>query len=153
MTLKHQFLIVWLISLYLSGCVIVETKLKREEFQIFDGDTLKVAYQVEIAESNSARKRGLMYRKSMASNQGMLLDYKRPANMAIWMKNTYIPLDIIFIDINGVILKIHERAVPHSTKRIESDSRVRAVLEVNAGQIAEFDIKPGDQVRHPSFVQ
>jgi uncharacterized protein len=153
MTLKHQFLIVWLISLYLSGCVMVETKLKREEFQIFDGDTLKVAYQVEIAESKSSRKRGLMYRESMASNQGMLLDYKRPANMAIWMKNTYIPLDIIFIDINGVILKIHEGAVPHSTKRIESDSRVRAVLEVNAGQIVEFGIKPGDQVKHPSFVQ
>ncbi len=130
---------------------MVETKLKREEFQIFDGNTLKVAYQVEIAESKSSRKRGLMYRKSMASNYGMLLYYKRPANMAIWMKNTYIPLDIIFIDINGVILKIHEGAVPHSTKRIESDSRVRAVLEVNAGQIMEFGIKPGDQVRLPSF--
>lgn len=151
MTLKHQFLIVWLISFCLSACVITETKPRLEEFHIIDGETLKVAYQVEIAESESSRKRGLMYRKSMPMNQGMLLDYKRPASTAIWMKNTYIPLDIIFIDIYGMIVKLHEGATPHSMRRIESGGKVRAVLEINAGQISLHGIKTGDRVQHPSF--
>ena len=151
MTAKQQFIILCLISLCFSACVVTETKRKLEEIQIVEGAIDKVSYQVENVVSKSSRKRGLMYRKSMDPNQGMLLDYKRSGKMAIWMKNTYISLDIIFIDANGVIVKLHEGAEPLSTKRIESESRVRAVLEVNAGQIREHGIKVGDQVRHSSF--
>jgi uncharacterized protein len=151
MTAKQLFTSLCIACLCFSACTLAETKRGLEEFRIVDGNTEKVVYQVEVAADTSSRRRGLMHRKVLASDQGMLLDYKRSGEMAIWMKNTYVPLDIIFIDVNGVIVKIHEGAEPLSTKRIESGSRVRAVLEVNAGQVREHGIKLGDQVRHASF--
>ena len=152
MTLTQRIIMLGLICLYFSGCAIAQTKRELDEFRIVDGDTDKVVYQVQVAADSASRKRGLMYREVLPANQGMLLDYEHSGSMAIWMKNTYISLDIIFINANGVIVKIHEGAEPHSTKRIESESDVRAVLEVNAGQVQEHDIKVGDQARHASFL-
>jgi uncharacterized protein len=137
--------------LCLSACAIVETEHEREEFRIVEGNIEKATYQAEIAADSGSRRRGLMYRKSMDPEHGMLLDYKRPTNMAIWMKNTYISLDILFINEKGVIVKIHEAAEPLSTTSIKSETEVRAVLEVNAGQVSLHKIRVGDQVRHPSF--
>jgi uncharacterized membrane protein (UPF0127 family) len=151
MTLKYQIIILYLLCICFTACVIVETEPELHEFHIVDGKTEKTSNLVEIAATSSTRKSGLMYRKILESNHGMLLDYKRAVNTAIWMKNTYIPLDIIFIDINGVIVKIHEGAEPHSIKTIESEGKVRAVLEINAGQVRQHNIRPGDQVLHSSF--
>ncbi len=151
MRVKKQIIKLGIICLWFSACAITGTKQNLSEFRIIDGDTVKVIYQVEVATDSVSRRRGLMYRKEMPSNHGMLLEYKHALDMAIWMKNTYIPLDIIFIDVNGVIVKIHEGAEPLSTKSITSDGRVRAVLEVNAGQVRAYRIKVGDQVRHASF--
>jgi uncharacterized membrane protein (UPF0127 family) len=148
--LQSRF-VLYVLCLCFTACVIPETKQGLEEFRLVNGDIEKVVYQVEVASDNASRKHGLMYRDALPENQGMLLDYKRSAQMAIWMKNTYIPLDIIFIDAGGVIVKMHEGAVPHSTTRIESDSKVRAVLEVNAGQILKHGIELGDQLKHASF--
>jgi uncharacterized protein len=151
MTIYKHLVISYLIFLSLSACLRVETRGDLEEFQIVRDNTLFMSYQVEIASSESERKHGLMYRKIMPPNQGMLLDYKRAAKMAIWMKNTFIPLDIIFINMQGKITKIHEDAVPHSTERIPSEGKVRAVLEINAGQVKEHGIKVGDEIRHRYF--
>lgn len=111
----------------------------------------EVQYQVEIADTPDSRRRGLMYRMEMPSNQGMLLDFEGPSKVSIWMKNTYISLDIIYIDEEGTITKIVPDAVPHSTAHMRSDSKVRAVLEVNAGQTAYHSIQVGDKVIHRSF--
>jgi uncharacterized protein len=151
MTINKLVVILSLILLCLFACLRLETKANVEEFQIVRDNTSFMSYQVEIASSESTRKRGLMYRKIMLPNHGMLLDYKRAAKMAIWMKNTYIPLDIIFIDMQGEITKIHEGAVPHSTERIASGGKIRAVLEINAGQVEEHGIKVGDEIRHRYF--
>jgi uncharacterized protein len=151
MTIKKYVVISYLIFLCLSACLRLETKGEVDEFQIVRDNTTFVSYQVEIASSESARQRGLMYRRIMLANEGMLLDYKRPAKMAIWMKNTFIPLDIIFINMQGEITKIHEGAVPHSTERIPSDGKVRAVLEINAGQVQEHGITVGDKIHHRYF--
>src|SRR3990172_4405307 len=75
----------------------------------------EINYQIEIADTDETRRRGLMYRMEMATNQGMLLDFGSAQKVAIWMKNTYLPLDIIYIDTAGIITKIVPDAVPHST--------------------------------------
>ena len=111
----------------------------------------EVNYQVEIADTDITRQRGLMYRMEMPTNNGMLLDFGSAQKISIWMKNTFIPLDIIYIGADGMIAKIVPDAVPHSTTLMNSDSKVRAVLEVNAGQAAYHDIKPGDRVLYHVF--
>ena len=145
------FFVASIVVLIISACVIPDSELKIEQLSIANGELERASYQVEIARNNSSRKKGLMFREVLPSNQGMLLDYKSSTKMAIWMKNTYIPLDIIFINHDGIIVKIHEGAVPLSTKQILSESKVRAVLEINAGQIKTKGIRVGDKVTYPSF--
>ena len=114
-----------------------------------DGD--EISYRVEIADSDVLRRRGLMYREHLPGDQGMLLDFRREARVGIWMKNTYIPLDLLFIDGAGMIIHVHPDAVPHSTQTIRGGNRVRAVLEINAGQLEAQGIQVGDRVIFPSF--
>jgi uncharacterized membrane protein (UPF0127 family) len=111
----------------------------------------EINYRVEIADTDPERRQGLMFRMEMQSNHGMLLDFGAPQKVAIWMKNTYIPLDIIYIDAQGVITRIVPDAVPHSTAHMGSDGPVRAVLELNAGQAAYHGFKAGDRVLHRAF--
>lgn len=87
----------------------------------------------------------------MPAVHGMLFDFKKQRQVSIWMKNTYIPLDIIFINDAGIITKIINHAEPESTKLMSSDTDIRAVLELNAGQALENKINVGDQVRHEIF--
>ena len=145
------FFLSGIIVLIISACVIPDNELKIEDLSIYNGEIERASYQVEIARNLSSRRQGLMFREELALNQGMLLDYKRSAKMAIWMKNTYLPLDIIFVNDAGMIVKIHEGAEPLSTKQISSESKVRAVLEINAGQVKTRGISVGDKVTYPSF--
>jgi len=140
-----------LLCLGAAACSIAEPRPRLEDLTLHDGDGERVSYRVEIASSAAARRRGLMFRESMPADQGMLLDYRRPRSTAIWMKNTLIPLDILFISPDGIVVKIHEGALPHSTKNIPSGQAVRAVLEVNAGQVQKYGIQVGDRIRHASF--
>ena len=124
----------------------------------FEHDTLSIVvddmvhhFTVEIAETRQQRARGLMFRRKMAPDAGMLFDYRRPKPVAMWMKNTYIPLDMLFIRADGSVESIRERAVPHSLASISSKDKVRAVLELNAGTAARLGIRPGDLVRHRIF--
>lgn len=82
----------------------------------------------------------------MPADQGMLFDFKHSGRVSFWMKNTYIPLDMLFIDAHGVIVKIAQHTEPHSTAAISSEQDIRYVLELNAGQTAEQGIRTGDMI-------
>ena len=108
-------------------------------------------FTVEVAETPEQMQQGLMYRRTMAADAGMLFDYKTPTMATMWMRNTFIPLDMLFIDAQGRIVNIHQRAVPQSLDIIASAAPIRAVIELNGGTAARLGIAPGDQVRHPIF--
>ncbi len=111
-----------------------------------------VTFQVEVAGTPEAKARGLMFQESLAEDHGMLFLFDPPANIAMWMKNTLIPLDMLFIDANGRIVKIAARTEPHSTVAITAGQPVRAVLEINGGASQRFGIREGDTVIQPTFV-
>ena len=108
-------------------------------------------FEVEMAVSDQQQSQGLMYRRSMAANAGMLFDYGALRHIQMWMKNTYIPLDMIFIGPKGKIINIVERTIPHSESIISSKGRARAVLELNSGTVSRLGIKTGDTVIHSIF--
>jgi uncharacterized membrane protein (UPF0127 family) len=108
-------------------------------------------FQVEIARNDTDRAYGLMGRTSMPADHGMLFVFEKPQESAFWMKNTLIPLDIIFIDEKGVIHAIHPMAKPHSREIIKSGGPVRAGLELNGGMAGKLGLKPGDTVHHRVF--
>jgi len=108
-------------------------------------------FSVEIADTKATREKGLMFRKKMPEGQGMLFDFHQEQDVAFWMKNTYIPLDMIFIRGNGRILRIARNTTPLSTALVPSGGPVRAVLEVIGGTAAKLGIEPGDHVAFPIF--
>ena len=115
-----------------------------------DGKTHR--FTVELATTGEQMARGMMFRRTMAPDAGMLFDYGRSTpGVAFWMKNTLIPLDMIFITAEGSILNIHERAIPHDESSVPAAGPVRAVLEVNGGTAARLGLKPGDRVQHRIF--
>jgi uncharacterized protein len=108
-------------------------------------------FSVEMAQTDAERERGLMYRRFMPPDRGMLFNFKREEPVMFWMKNTYIPLDMIFISRAGVVTRIAADAEPLSERLIPSGGPCYGVLEVNAGVAASLGVKPGDKVRHPIF--
>jgi len=122
-----------------KGRLAIETASGRHEFRI------------EIARRPKQQAQGLMFRRSLAPDAGMLFIYRSAAPASMWMKNTYIPLDLLFIDRTGRIVGFHQRAVPQSLEVITSKQPVIAVLEVNAGTAARLGIKAGDRIIHPAF--
>lgn len=112
-----------------------------------------VAFKVEIADSDAEREQGLMYRTTLAPDAGMLFRWDRAAPRAFWMKNTYIPLDIIYIGANGRIISIAAMTEPFSEEPIPSQGAALGVLEIAGGRAAELGIDIGDQVRHQAFGQ
>lgn len=108
-------------------------------------------FRVELADTDASRSRGMMFRTSMAPDAGMLFDFKQEQMASFWMRNTLLPLDMLFIKADGTILNIHQRAIPHDESGINSTGPVRAVLEVNGGTVARLGIKPGDRVEHAIF--
>lgn len=109
------------------------------------------AFQVEVMRTPEQRARGLMHRQFMPADRGMLFDFARTEPVAMWMQNTYISLDMLFIRADGTIARIAERAEPLSTRTIPSGEPVLSVLEVNAGVAEKLGVKPGDKVEHPVF--
>ena len=108
-------------------------------------------FQVEIAETAAQRAQGLMRRKHLPMGAGMLFDFKITGPVIMWMKNTYIPLDILFISEKGVIVNIVRDTVPHSIRHISSIGPVRAVLELPGGSAKQFGIRAGDRVDYTIF--
>lgn len=126
---------------------------KAPQTQTLSVDAAKGAktFQVEVVRDEKDRNRGLMFRRHMGSDHGMLFDYDPPVSIAFWMKNTYIPLDIIFIGADGRIIRIEENAKPLSLDHIPSGGPARGVLEINGGMAAKLGIGPGDLVHHALF--
>jgi len=108
-------------------------------------------FTVEMADTDERRTLGLMYRTSMAADAGMLFDFKSDKPVSMWMRNTRIPLDMLFITREGRVLNIAQRTVPFTEHSISSEGPVRAVLELNGGTTERLGIKPGDRVLHPMF--
>lgn len=96
------------------------------------------------------RARGLMFRRHLDADSGMLFDFREPLTARMWMKNTYIPLDMLFIREDGEITNIAKDTVPQSTTVLSSAEKVRYVLELNAGTTTRRGIEPGDKVRLPA---
>ena len=103
-------------------------------------------FTVELALDNGQRQQGLMYRKTMAADAGMLFDFGTDRDVTMWMRNTVLPLDMLFINADGSIHHIHHDAVPYSESIISSRGPIRFVLELNAGTAAKLGINPGDRV-------
>ncbi|MFC5553514.1 DUF192 domain-containing protein [Methylobacterium iners] len=109
------------------------------------------AFQVEVMRDDASRARGLMFRRSMPPDRGMLFDFEQVAPVAMWMKNTYLPLDMLFIRADGTVARIAADTEPLSTKVVPSGEPVLAVLELNAGTTARLGIRAGDRVEHGMF--
>ncbi len=105
-------------------------------------------FTIELARDDATRARGLMFRTELAPDRGMLFDFERDRAVAMWMRNTYIPLDMIFIRSDGLVANIAHDAVPLSERTIESGAPVRFVLEVAAGTAKRIGAAPGDRVTH-----
>lgn len=144
-----------------SACVVATgtvaiSQLRR--LQTFEKSKLAIEtgagrhdFTVEIARHQGQQAQGLMFRRKLAADAGMLFLYRRSRPASMWMKNTYIPLDMIYIDRMGTIVGYHERAVPGSLEVITSQKPVSAVLEVNSGTVSRLKIAVGDKVVHPAF--
>ncbi len=118
--------------------------------EIVHGDQ-RISLSVELADDPVERAQGLMYRSAMGGNVGMLFDFEQNAVVNMWMKNTLIPLDMIFMDKTGKIITIARNTKPHSLRRVSSGVAVTSVLEVNAGLCRKWNLGRGDQVYHALF--
>lgn len=109
--------------------------------------------QVELADDEQERRTGLMHRSELALDRGMLFDMKRVAPVSFWMRNTFIPLDLLFIAPNGTVRFIAENAIPHDDRGVGPGPSipVLAVLELQGGAVAHYGLKVGDTVRHALF--
>src|SRR5689334_10744320 len=108
-------------------------------------------FSVEMATTDKEKETGLMYRRELADGKGMLFDFSPEQQISMWMKNTYISLDMIFIRADGRVLRVAENTEPESTRIISSGGLARGVLEVPAGTAQKYGIAPGDRVSHPLF--
>lgn len=124
---------------------------KTEHLDIEKATGGTVAFAVEVARSEEEKATGLMFRTKLGDGEGMLFPYGRAMEITMWMRNTYIPLDMVFIKSDGTIHRIAVRTEPLSEDVIASQGQVSAVLEIAGGMAERHGIKPGDKVRHPIF--
>jgi uncharacterized membrane protein (UPF0127 family) len=113
----------------------------------------KITFTVEIADTNEQRQRGLMYRKEMPVDAGMIFDFGASKRVQMWMENTVLPLDMLFVDQAGTVRGIKLNAVPFSRDIIDSVTEVKYVVELNAGITAKLGIKAGDKVVSPTIAK
>lgn len=129
------------ISTALAECAVDRVDLR--------GDWGQARFTVELADDAGERSQGLMHRDSMARSAGMLFAYDTPQYVAFWMRNTLIPLDMVFMDAAGVVQKVHENAIPLDETSIEGGEDIQYVLEINGGLAGRLGIGAGTVLRHP----
>ena len=142
--------LIFICALLLVASVSFAAELPRDVVLVEAGGS-QYRFEVEVADAPDERAEGLMYRRSLADNAGMLFLYSRPQPVEFWMKNTPLSLDIVFVRDDGTIARIAENTVPMSEELIPSGEPVRAVLEVKAGTMRQLGIAPGDRVRNASY--
>ncbi len=147
--IRHAFLSAWLVFAFgaavQAACAPDTVSLRQ--------DGVAVDVTVEVVDTPASRAQGLMHRESLPTFGGMLFVYERPQPVAFWMKNTLIPLDMIFADAGGAVQRIHANAVPHDLTAIPGGDAIQYVLEVNAGFAAMLGLGPGAEMRHPAIDQ
>ena len=132
-----------------AGGAAAECRVDRVDLRTPEGGAVR--FGVEIADTPETRARGLMFRESMPEAHGMLFLFDPPQPVAFWMKNTPLPLDILYFDASGRLLNVAENTVPFSEDTLPSDGDARAVLEINAGLSDRFGLGPGTELRHPGI--
>jgi len=110
-------------------------------------------FSIEVADDEAERNQGLMFREKMPLSAGMLFVYEQPKHAFFWMKNTLIPLDVIFADATGRVMQVHANAVPLDETAIDGGEDVAFVLEINGGLAQQMGIAAGAEMRHPSIAQ
>ncbi|MEM7678830.1 MAG: DUF192 domain-containing protein [Myxococcota bacterium] len=115
------------------------------------GDWGQAQFAVDVADDPAERRQGLMNVEEMATGAGMLFVYEAPRRAVFWMRNTLIPLDMIFADETGTVTRVHENAIPLDETNIDGGEGVQYVLEINAGLSERFGIAPGTELRHPAI--
>jgi uncharacterized membrane protein (UPF0127 family) len=138
-----------LVFLFFAAAAVAQPQ-KFEPLTIVSGSA-RHAFQVEVMREEADRAQGLMYRRSIAPDRGMLFDFGRVEPVSMWMKNTYISLDMLFIRPDGTVARVAADTEPLSTRTISSGEPVVGVLEVPAGTAARLAIKAGDRVEHAMF--
>lgn len=123
----------------------------RDDKVTLSGDWGVASFTVAVADDPQERARGLMFVESMPTMTGMLFIYERPQPASFWMRNTLIPLDMIFADATGTIVTVHENAVPHDETPIPGGEAIQYVLEINGGLAARLGVGPGDLMQHPAM--
>ena len=124
----------------------------RGKLEIADGKKVKYTFDVWLADSPRRQAQGLMFVRSLPAMRGILFVHESPKPMSMWMKNTYIPLDMVFIDGNGRIQEIVEQTKPHSLAIISSKDPALAVLEIAGGESKRLGLHPGQRVLHTALV-
>lgn len=128
---------------------LAQFKTDRLEIRTADGKTHP--FKIELAATPAERAQGLMFRRALAPDAGMLFDFGRSEPVAMWMENTLIPLDMLFIAADGRVVNIAQRAVPMDRTPIPSKGPVKGVLELPGGTAARLGLKAGDVVQHAMF--
>lgn len=151
---KIKIVVSKIAALLVVAPLLAPLPLSAQQDVEFEHDVLSVVtrngdaheFNVELAESSEQKSRGLMFRREMAENEGMIFLHRRDRVLTMWMANTFLPLDMLFIERNGRIARIQANTIPQSREVISSRKRVRAVLELNAGAARKFGISVGDKV-------
>jgi uncharacterized membrane protein (UPF0127 family) len=150
--LRRRLLLATPVALMAGGALAQSSEInfKKSSLVIVTGGR-EIKFDIELALNDAERSRGLMFRDKLGPYEGMLFDFFQDAPVSFWMKNTLIPLDMVFIAGDGTVKSVHANAVPRSTDAIPSQFPVRAVLEINGGSARLLGIKPGDKVKHAIF--
>lgn len=148
----------YILNILFVAVLYAQPSFSAEPQVVFDQSGLSVLsmghkykFIVEIADTDNKRARGLMFRKEMADQNGMLFLFQENQVVTMWMENTFIPLDILFIDHEGFIVHIAKSTVPGSLDIISSHEPVISALELNAGVTNSLNIHVGDKIEHPFF--
>jgi uncharacterized membrane protein (UPF0127 family) len=140
------------LALLLPAGIARALEFERSQLTIRTQDGRRFPFHVELALTPEQRAQGLMYRESLDQDAGMLFIYDLERPVTMWMKNTLVPLDMLFLARDGEVLGLAEDTVPQSETMIPSGEPVKAVLELQAGTVARLALKPGDRVLHPLLV-
>ena len=147
----HWAALLFVAALLAAAAMPADAKVRVDKLWLVPASGQEVPIDIEVAEDPQEKAMGLMFRTELADNRGMLFPYSEARELSMWMRNTYIPLDMLFIRPDGVIHRIEVRAEPMSERIINSQGEVSAVLELPGGAAERFGIKAGDRVRHPLF--
>jgi uncharacterized membrane protein (UPF0127 family) len=134
-----------------DGATQLDRMFSRSTLQIATPDARLHTFKVWIADTDQRRARGLMFVKELADDTGMLFVYDQAQPIGMWMKNTFISLDMVFVAADGKVINVAERTEPHSLKTIESNGDAIGVIELKAGTAAKLHIAKGARVMHAAF--